>query len=266
MTENARMSAQLTVLSDDPDAGFPDPARALREPDGLLAVGGDLSPARLLDAYRHGIFPWFSEGQPILWWSPSTRMVFRPGAVRLSRRFRRDLRRCDWVVRADTAFDAVVEACAAPRPGQDGGTWIVTAMRDAYAALHRLGHAHSIEVLDGDALVGGLYGVAVGRMFFAESMFSARSGGSKVALGALALRLGQWGWPLVDAQLDNPHLRSLGGEPWPRPRFLAAMTGLVAEAEPRGPWSGRFGTLPASALADPGFTAGFAPPGSRVPQ
>src|SRR5690606_22810603 len=161
VTENARMSAQLTVLSDDPDAGFPDPARALREPDGLLAVGGDLSPARLLDAYRHGIFPWFSEGQPILWWSPSTRMVFRPGAVRLSRRFRRDLRRCDWVVRADTAFDAVVEACAAPRPGQDGGTWIVTAMRDAYAALHRLGHAHSIEVLDGDALVGGLYGVAV---------------------------------------------------------------------------------------------------------
>src|SRR5690606_4634571 len=171
------MTAHLAALGDDPHAGFPDPERALHEPDGLLAVGGDLSPARLLDAYRHGIFPWFSEGQPILWWSPRTRMVFRPEAVHLSRRFRRGLRGLDWVVRADTAFARVVEACAAPRPGQDGGTWIVPVMRAAYAELHRLGHAHSIEVYDGDALVGGLYGIAVGRMFFAESMFSARSGG-----------------------------------------------------------------------------------------
>lgn len=242
------MSAQLTVLSDDPGAGFPDTARALREPDGLLAVGGDLSPARLLDAYRHGIFPWFSEGQPILWWSPSTRMVIRPEALHLSRRFRRSLRGLDWVVRADTAFDAVVEACAAPRPGQDGGTWIVPAMRVAYGELHRLGHAHSIEVLAGEALVGGLYGVAVGRMFFAESMFSARSGGSKAALGAIALRLRDWGWPLVDAQLDNPHLRSLGAEAWPRPRFLAAVAELAAEDTAAGPWTRRFGSIPAAAL------------------
>lgn len=260
------MTAHLAALGDDPHAGFPDPERALHEPDGLLAVGGDLSPARLLDAYRHGIFPWFSEGQPILWWSPRTRMVFRPEAVHLSRRFRRGLRGLDWVVRADTAFARVVEACAAPRPGQDGGTWIVPVMRAAYAELHRLGHAHSIEVYDGDALVGGLYGIAVGRMFFAESMFSARSGGSKVALAGLALRLRQWGWPLVDAQLDNPHLRSLGGEPWPRPRFLDAVARLVVEAETPGPWTVRFGSLPASALADPGFTRGFAPPGGHVPQ
>lgn len=242
------MSAHLAALGPDPASGFPPASRALREPEGLLAIGGDLSPTRLLDAYRHGIFPWYSEGQPILWWSPDPRMVFRPEALHLSRRFRRTLRGLDWTLRADTAFGAVIDACAAPRSGQDG-TWILPAMRAAYRELHRLGHAHSVEAFEGDTLVGGLYGVAVGRMFFAESMFSARSGGSKAALAALALRLGEWGWPLFDAQLDNPHLRTLGAEAWPRPQFLETVARLAAEPVPPGPWTARFDSLPAAALA-----------------
>src|SRR5690554_5000788 len=156
------------LLSPDPQAPFPPAGSALREPDGLLAIGGDLSPARLLNAYRHGIFPWYSQGQPILWWSPDPRMLFRSDGVRLSRRFRRSLRRSGWELRADTAFAHVVDACAtAPRRGQDG-TWITRPMREAYLELHRLGHAHSVEVFDGPDLAGGIYGVAVGRMFFGE--------------------------------------------------------------------------------------------------
>ncbi|MDQ2701807.1 MAG: leucyl/phenylalanyl-tRNA--protein transferase [Pseudomonadota bacterium] len=240
------MALELTVLG---LGGFPDPEKALREPDGLLAVGGDLSPARLLDAYAHGIFPWYSEGQPILWWSPDPRMVFRTDGVHLSRRFRRTLRSLPWVVRADTGFAAVIAACAdTPRQGQDG-TWITEAMQAAYIELHRLGHAHSIEVFDGATLVGGLYGVAVGRMFFAESMFSARSGGSKLALAALARYLQGRGWSLFDAQLENRHLLSLGAETWPRTRFLAEVGRLVALPGTPGPWTGSFGTLSAAALA-----------------
>ena len=236
-------------LGTDPDSPFPPAESALREPDGLLAIGGDLSPARLLNAYANGIFPWYSEGQPILWWSPDPRMVFRTDRVHLSRRFRRTLHALPWWVRADTAFDEVVAACAAPRQGQDG-TWITRAMRTAYGDLHRLGHAHSIEVFDGTTLAGGLYGVALGRMFFAESMFSARPGGSKVALAALASHLHASGCPLLDAQLENPHLLSMGGEAWPRDRFIAEVQRLVALPGPAGPWTDGFGTLPAAALAD----------------
>ena len=236
-------------LSDD-DVGFPPAEMALDDPNGLLAVGGDLSPARLLSAYRHGIFPWYSSGQPILWWSPDPRMVFRTDGVRLSSRFRRSLRHSDWVVRADTMFDTVVEACARiPRPGQRG-TWITPAMRRAYGTLHRLGHAHSIEVFGADArLVGGLYGVAVGNAFFAESMFSADSGGSKVALAALAHRLHGWGWPLVDAQVENDHLVRLGADAMPRRDFLARIAPLVAAPDPPGPWTARFRPMPARDLA-----------------
>ncbi len=243
------MTARPYLLADDPHAPFPPAERALRRPDGLLAVGGDLSPVRLLAAYRHGIFPWYSEGQPILWWSPDPRTVFRTEAVRLSSRFRRSLRASRWQVRADTAFDAVVAACATiPRAGQHG-TWILPAMRQAYARLHRLGHAHSVEAFDADGtLAGGVYGVAVGRMFFGESMFSARPGGSKVALAALAQRLAGWGWPLIDAQIDNPHLRSLGAESWPRSRFLAEAGRLAAEPAREGSWSAAFGVLDAAAL------------------
>lgn len=239
----------LPWLADDPRSPFPSAEQALRSPDGLLAAGGDLSPVRLLNAYAHGIFPWYSEGQPILWWSPDPRMLFRSDGVHLSRRFRRSLRALPWVVRADTAFAQVIAACARiPRPGQHG-TWITADMQAAYLELHRLGHAHSVEVFEGDVLVGGLYGVAVGRMFFAESMFSARSGGSKAALAALALRLHEWGWPLFDAQLENAHLRSLGAQAWPRDRFLAEVARLGALTAPAGPWTRRFGDLSAVVLA-----------------
>lgn len=238
------------VLDDDPQAPFPPASEALRDPDGLLAIGGDLAVARLLAAYRAGIFPWYSDGQPILWWSPDPRMVFRTDRVHLSTRFRRDLRRSDWTVRADTSFEAVVAACATTaRPGQRG-TWITADMQRAYSRLHDLGHAHSIEVVDGaGGLAGGLYGVAIGRMFFGESMFSTRSGGSKVALAALAWRLAGWGWPLLDAQVGNPHLYTMGGEAWPRPRFLDTLRALVAEPGRDGPWTGAFGTVCAAELA-----------------
>ena len=239
-----------TLLSSVPEAPFPPAAQALRVPDGLLAVGGDLSPARLLNAYRSGIFPWFSQGQPILWWTPDPRMVFRTGKQILSSRFRRSLRHSTWQIRADTAFDQVMRACASsPRPGQDG-TWITNDMRRAYCELHRLGHAHSIEVFAAERLVGGLYGVAIGRMFFGESMFSSEPGGSKVALAALALRLRQWGWPLIDAQVENPHLLSLGAESWPRADFLAQVHELVQQAEIPGNWTLRFGLVDARQLAE----------------
>ncbi len=240
------------LLGDAPDAPFPPASRALRSPDGLLAIGGDLSVPRLLNAYAHGIFPWFSDDQPLLWWSPDPRMVFQTDRVRLSSKFRRSLRHCDWQVRSDSAFAAVIDACArSPRPGQDG-TWITADMRDAYCELHRLGHAHSVEVFDGGTLVGGIYGVAIGRMFFGESMFSGRSGGSKVALAALARRLADWGWPLIDAQVENPHLVSLGGELRPRPRFLEATARQVALPFTGMDWAANFGEMRASVLAAPG--------------
>ena len=236
-------------LGRDPDAPFPEPAAALREPDGLLAIGGDLRPARLLNAYRAGIFPWFSEGEPPLWWSPDPRTVFRTDRVARSRRFRRSLRTSEWIVRADTAFEPVIAACAGiPRVGQRG-TWISPAMQAAYVELHRMGHAHSVEAWCADELVGGIYGVAIGRMFFGESMFSRRPDGSKVAIAALAHRLHAWGWPLIDAQVENPHLLSLGAELWPRGSFLEAVATLVAEPARPGPWTARFGDLPARNLA-----------------
>lgn len=239
---------RMPVVLDD-ECVFPPASQAMREPNGLLAVGGDLSVPRLLAAYRAGVFPWYSHGQPILWWTPDPRMVFRTDGVRLSSRFRRGLRSSTWTVRADTTFDAVVDACAhIPRAGQRG-TWITPAMRRAYSTLHRLGHAHSIEVFDGERLVGGLYGVAIGAMFFAESMFSAESGGSKIALAALARRLHAWEWPLIDAQVENDHLVSLGATTMPRAEFLARVAPLVASPWPPGPWTARFGTLNAAALS-----------------
>jgi leucyl/phenylalanyl-tRNA---protein transferase len=244
------MPLQLPWLDEHPDAPFPSATGALDEPDGLLAAGGDLSPVRLLNAYRRGIFPWFSEGQPILWWCPDPRMVFRTGAVRLSRRFRRTLRQSPWRVRADTAFDEVIDACAhRPRDGQRG-TWITSDMQTAYRTLHRMGHAHSVEVFDGARMVGGIYGVAIGHMFFGESMFSAESGGSKVALAALAERLREWQWPLIDAQVENPHLVSMGAELFPRSDFLSIVAKLTAAAESPRQWTSCFGDLPARLLAD----------------
>lgn len=240
---------RLPQVPFDPSAPFPDARTALREPDGLLAMGGDLSPARLLNAYSHGIFPWFSDGQPPLWWSPDPRMVFDTSGVRLSSRFRRGLRSSVWSVRADTRFEAVIDACArTPRPGQRG-TWITGSMREAYAELHRLGHAHSIEVFDGDVLVGGLYGVAIGRMFFAESMVSLVSGGSKVALVALARHLCNRGWPLIDAQVENDHLLTLGARAMPRDAFLASVHRLVHLEGSAGSWTESFGEFAAARLS-----------------
>ncbi len=237
-------------LPDDPRAPFPPAGRALREPDGLLCAGGDLTPDRLLAAYRHGIFPWYSEGQPILWWSPDPRTLFDTGAVHLSSRFRRGLRHSHWTVRADTAFADVIAACArTPRRGQRG-TWITDEMQAAYIELHRLGHAHSVEVFDGDRLAGGIYGVAIGRMFFGESMVSLQPGGSKVALAGLARWLQAQGWPLIDAQVENPHLASMGARPWPREDFLREVAHLVAaDGSPPGPWTTRMGSTPAATLA-----------------
>lgn len=243
------MNLRLTLLSGDPGKPFPPVDRAMRRPDGLLAYGGDLSPARLLNAYRHGIFPWYSDGEPILWWSPDPRIVFRTDGVRLSSRFRRTLRRSGWVVRADTAFADVIRACASvPRAGETG-TWITADMEAAYIELHRLGHAHSVEVFDAERLVGGIYGVAIGRMFFGESMFSTESGGSKMALAGLAHRLRDWGWPLIDAQVANPHLLSMGAEYVSRADFVELVEHLTKLPGVDGNWTAIFGERIVSRLA-----------------
>ena len=257
----AAMRALPALLSPLPDAPFPPADTALRQPDGLLAMGGDLTPTRLLKAYSSGIFPWYSQGQPILWWSPDPRMVFDTDRFRLASRFCRSLRRSGWMVRADTAFEEVIGACArVPRAGQDG-TWITSEMQAAYCELHRLGHAHSVEVFDGPRLVGGIYGVAIGRMFFGESMFSGVSGGSKAALAGLAHRLRQWHWPLIDAQVSNDHLLSLGAREMRRTEFLAKVASLACMPEVAVSWTSRFGELPATDLCRPmgGQTPGFAP-------
>ena len=221
---------------------FPPVERALAEPDGLLAAGGDLSPARLLAAYRRGIFPWYSDGEPILWWSPAMRTVFDTARPHVPRRVARWLRGCDWQIHADTDFSGVVRACAAPR-ARERGTWIGAAMIEAYERLHELGHAHSVEAWDGDRLVGGLYGVAIGRMFFGESMFSAETNGSKVALLAACHALAGWNHPLLDAQVASDHLFTLGAREMPRARFCGEIAILAAGEGIEGSWRERFPAL-----------------------
>ena len=215
---------------------FPPVAQALREPDGLLCAGGDLSPARLLDAYRHGIFPWYSRAQPILWWSPVPRMVLYTAEFKVSRSLAKNRRNRGYEVRVDTAFERVLDECAAPRDGEPG-TWLGADMRAAYAALHREGHAHSVETWKDGALVGGLYGVAIGRMFYGESMFSRATDASKVALAALVDALRACDWPLVDCQVRTPLLASLGGREIPRAAFLREVDALVNYLSPPEPWS-----------------------------
>ena len=212
------------IRPEDPPEAFPDPALALSDPDGLLAVGGDLSPARLLYAYRHGIFPWYHADQPILWWSPDPRAVLLPQGIHISRSLRGRMARGGYSVTFDTAFADVMAACAGPRSGQpEGGTWISPAMQSAYSELHRLGAAHSIEIwMDGE-LVGGLYGVALGRVFFGESMFSRRTDASKLALVHLARQLDAWGYALIDCQVHSEHLESLGSTLMPRRDFLVLL-------------------------------------------
>lgn len=211
---------------------FPDPSRALTDPNGLLAFGGDLSPQRLIAAYARGIFPWYSEGDPLLWWSPDPRCVFATAEVHVSRSLAKSLHKSEWRWSMDRAFEDVMRACAAPRAGQDG-TWITDDMITAYANLHALGHAHSLEVWDGDRLVGGLYGVCTGRMFSAESMFSLRSNASKIALIALAQTLRSRGFPWIDAQVTNPHLLRMGARTLPRSQYLDELARLVRQPAPR---------------------------------
>jgi len=230
---------RIAILRAGVREAFPPVERALDEPDGLLAAGGDLSPERLLDAYRHGIFPWYSDDAPILWWSPDPRTVFATDQVPISRRLRRWLRQSDWTIDADREFRAVVRACAAPRAGHDG-TWITPEMADAYYRLHELGHAHCVEVRREGELVGGIYGVTCGRMFYGESMFSRATNGSKVALIALCRALQLWEFPLLDAQVASPHLFSMGAFEMPRREFIARVHALTSEADASGSWRKRW--------------------------
>ena len=214
------------------DEPFPPVTKALRSPNGLLCAGGDLGPGRLLDAYSHGIFPWFSEGDPILWWSPDPRMVLYPGELRVSRSLRKTIARGTYETRVDTAFRAVIEACSAPRDGQ-GGTWIVPEMIEAYTQLHELGHAHSVESWREGELAGGLYGVALGKVFFGESMFTRVPDASKVALAALVERLQAGGYRVVDCQQATAHLASLGAREIPRRAFAQLLRESI-QYPPRG--------------------------------
>ena len=217
------------------DTPFPPVEHALRSPNGLLAAGGNLSAARLLDAYSHGIFPWFNAGEPILWWSPDPRMVLVPGEFKISRSLRKTLRSKNYEVRTDSAFGQVMRACAAPR-GKQAGTWIHEDMIAAYTELHQRGIAHSVEIWMNGQLVGGLYGVSIGRMFFGESMFSRVTDASKIALAHLASQLQRWGYGLIDCQMNTPHLASLGAREMPRAEFILRLKELIHYPQPLTQW------------------------------
>ena len=223
----------------NPGDPFPSAETALSDPNGLLCAGLELTPELVLAAYERGIFPWYSEGQPVLWWSPDPRMVLRPASFRLHRSLRKSLRHGDYQIRVDTSFEAVMRACADPRPEQ-GGTWISEAIIAAYSALHRAGFAHSVETwMDGE-LVGGLYGIALGRVFFGESMFVRRTDASKIAFAHLVAQLRRWQFELIDCQQETEHLASLGAAPITRKAFLDALDRWVhvdADAERAGTWT-----------------------------
>lgn len=215
---------------------FPPLEQALREPNGLLCAGGELSPQRLIDAYQQGIFPWYARGEPILWWSPDPRMVLFPGEFRISRSLRRALRSGRFQVTLDSDFPAVIRACAeAPRAGQHG-TWITREMQRAYWKLFQNGVAHSVETRIDGTLVGGLYGLAIGRMFYGESMFSMAADASKVAAAHLARFLEEERFGLIDCQMNTPHLASLGAREIPRAVFMVRLRALVAQAWQPGRW------------------------------
>ena len=206
---------------DDDDYWFPPVSEALDDPQGLLAVGGDLSVSRLLHAYQCGIFPWFSDHDPILWWAPSPRMVINPHQIHISKSMAKVIRKTPFIVTFDHAFERVVKACGStPRADQTSvESWITQDMQHAYTQLYRRGYAHSVEVWHGGELVGGLYGVALGRMFFGESMFSRADNASKIAFIHLAQRIAQWGFVLIDCQMHTPHLASLGAQEIPMAEF-----------------------------------------------
>ena len=227
---------RLVIPWIDAKTGFPPVEAALREPNGLLAAGGDLRPERLLDAYRRGIYPWFSEGQPALWWSPDPRMVLYVDAFRASRSLRRRIARREFDVRIDTAFRDVIEACArAPRKGQEG-TWITQDMIRAYVHMHELGYAHSVEAWRDGELVGGLYGLALARVFFGESMFADATDASKVCLAELVATMRRLRMTLIDCQQETGHLASLGARPIPRAEFVGRLRDAIDSAAPPSPW------------------------------
>ena len=216
--------AHLTWLTAK-DLAFPSADHAMEEPNGLLAAGGDLSVPRLITAYRHGIFPWYAPGQPILWWCPDPRTVLWPNGLHVSRSMRKLIRQQRMRVTLDQDFSSVIRACAEPRHYADG-TWITPQMQQAYIDLHRAGIAHSVEVWQDGLLVGGLYGVALGKVFFGESMFSRASNASKLGFITLVEQLGQWGFELIDCQMPTDHLFSLGAESMPRAAFLHELARL----------------------------------------
>jgi leucyl/phenylalanyl-tRNA--protein transferase len=216
----------------EPGDPFPPVDTALRDPDGLLAAGLELTPQRILDAYRQGIFPWFSEGQPVLWWSPDPRMVLVPSEIRVTPSTRKVLRNRPYEVRCDTAFEAVMRACAEPREGQ-AGTWISDHMIAAYGALHMQGWAHSVDTWVDGELAGGLYGLALGKMFYGESMFSRARDTSKIALVHLARYLESQGYALIDCQMNTAHLASMGGREIARSEFCRVLSQSVQSAHPR---------------------------------
>lgn len=219
----------------DADTPFPPVDEALTHPNGLLAAGGDLSPGRLLAAYTQGIFPWFNEDEPILWWSPDPRMVLFPDELRVTRSLRKVLRNRAYEVRFDTAYQEVMRGCAAPRPGQ-AGTWITPTMIEAYTRLHHLGYAHSVETWVNGELAGGLYGVAIGGMFYGESMFTRVRDASKIALVHLVWQLRRWGFGLIDCQMKTAHLASLGAREIPRADFVRRVRELIEWPHRPGPW------------------------------
>jgi len=217
------------------DLSFPPPELALIEPNGLLALGGDLSCKRLIQAYSKGIFPWFNEDEPILWWSPDPRMVLFPAELKIARSLRKALQKHDYQVSADRSFDQVIAACAAPRRNQ-GGTWINRGMIEAYRELHRMGHAHSVETWIDGKLSGGLYGVALGRAFFGESMFSRTTDASKIAFVHLVKQLARWRFGIIDCQMKTAHLASFGAREIPRTQFTRTVEELIHYRGIEGMW------------------------------
>ena len=229
------MTALFRLSANPSDLRFP--PVDLASPEGLLAVGDDLMPERLLEAYRHGIFPWYDDDQPILWWSPDPRTVLFSDKLHISRSLKRSLRPGLFTVTLDTCFRDVMQHCAGPRPQYpDGGTWITAEMLDAYTTLHEQGYAHSVETWKDGQLVGGLYGVAIGGAFFAESMFTLVPDASKVALVSLVRQLHAWGFCIIDCQQSSPHVMALGAEEISRQEFLDHLTAALMLSERRGHW------------------------------
>ena len=234
-----RSILDLTMLDRNPLAPFPSTREALQSPNGLLAWGGDLHPQRLLSAYRKGIFPWYSEGQPVMWWSPDPRCVLFPDDFKISRSLKKSLRKADYIVTFDQAFSDVVRSCAEPRL-ESPGTWITQSIIKNYQLLHEAGHAHSVECWHGETLVGGLYGIAIGKIFFGESMFNHATDASKICLAHLVHLAKKLEYDLIDCQVTSDHLKSLGATIIPRNDFsnilALSCAGFLAKPEPGWPY------------------------------